>query len=380
MKTRWLRIAEKIVCAQILPLLLLVAVTTRAQTPDLNDLEKRLHAAEQAEAAKQADAAKKARAAKAGDAKKGEDAKAEVATTSTQAVGGRVFRDHLNAGGEGPEMVVIPAGKFMMGSPSYEGDRDKDEDPQHEVTMKRFALGKYPVTKAQFAAFVGATSYHTDAEKNTQVNNAAAAGCFANLGGKNIGWKQGTSWRDPGFPQDDNHPATCLSWNDAIAYAQWLRASTGKAYRLPSEAESEYTTRAGSTERYPWGGDADQACQYANVADAKLKQQIPDWAYPTVNCDDGYAFTSPVGHYKANAFGLYGTIGNVWKWTQDCGADSYANAPTDGRANESAGCDKRVLRGASWAVPPAGLRSAFRFRNIPVSRLYATGLRVAQDL
>jgi len=316
----------------------------------------------------------RAQAANPDDPGKGLDA----AKQAGAAAAGRVFSDRLNSGGDGPEMVVIPAGTFMAGSPSHEADRDMDEGPQHDVTVKRFAMGKYPVTRAQFAAFVSATAYRTDAERNTPIGDTPRAGCYVYLGGKTFGWKDDASWRDPGFAQDDSHPVTCLSWNDAVAYAEWLRASTGKPYRLPSEAESEYTTRAGSTDRYPWGSDADRACRYANVADASAKQQFPD--FQTVNCDDGYVFTSPVGHYRANAFGLYDTIGNVWKWTQDCGTDNYAGAPTDGRANESSGCARRVLRGASWRYGPAWLRSALRDRNLLGVRFEESGLRVARDL
>ena len=354
-----------------------VPVWAQGAPPDLDKLEKQINAAKAAEAAK---AAKAAGARKPRPTKKPVAASEESSSPAAPSAG-RVFHDRLGSGGSGPEMVVIPAGRFMMGSPSYEVGRDTDEGPQHEVSVRHFAMGKYPVTKAEYAAFVSATGYQTDAEKNTPFDGkTASAGCFAYQGGTSLGWKAGTSWRDPGFPQDDSHPVTCLSWNDAVAYAEWLRATTGKSYRLPSEAESEYATRAGSTDRYPWGADAEQACQYANGADASLKQQIPDWKFPTLGCSDGYAFTSPVGRFKANAFGLYDTIGNVYKWTQDCGPDIYANAPTNGAANVSNGCELRVFSGGSWGSGTAYLRSASRVRGTPAFRSTNFGLRVAQDL
>jgi len=306
--------------------------------------------------------------------------KAKVAQAASEARGGgREYRDALHAGGQGPEMVVIPAGHFTVGSPSDEDGRNSDEGPAHEVTIGRFALGKYPVTKGEFAAFVDATGYRTDAEKNTAIPGIErAVGCYAYKGGAHFGWKAGTSWRDLGYSQDDSHPATCLSWNDAVAYVEWLAHETGKPYRLPSEAESEYATRAGTTSPYPWGADAEQACQYGNVGDAMAKGRFPGW--PTTSCSDGYVFTSPVGHFRPNVFGLYDMIGNVWKWTQDCHADDDNGAPRDASAPQTKGCDLRVLRGASWANGLTGLRSAHRARLQGAYRGFNTGLRVAQDL
>lgn len=292
--------------------------------------------------------------------------------------GGEAYRSTLSSGGQGPEMVIVPAGQFRMGGPSYEVGREAVEDPVHKVSIRRFAMGKYPVTRGEFAAFVAATGYQTDAEKNTGVlGMTLSEGCYVDKDETSVGWKFGASWRDPGFPQDDDHPVVCVSWNDAHAYVEWLADQTGKRYRLPTEAETEYATRAGTTSPYPWGSDVDQACRYGNVSDASLKRQVP--SATVVNCNDGYVFTSPVGHFQPNAFGLYDTIGNVWKWTEDCFVESYNGAPTDGSAQISKGCDLRAFRGAGWERQRL-LRSAQRAAGQPAARTNYIGFRVAQDL
>jgi formylglycine-generating enzyme required for sulfatase activity len=290
-------------------------------------------------------------------------------------------------------MVVLPAGRFPMGSPSDEGGREDVEGPVHEVSIRRFAMGKFPVTKGEFAAFVTATGYQTDAEKNTAVPGVdGAAGCSAYKGGTDFGYTAGTSWRNPGFSQDDNHPVVCLSWNDAQAYAQWLANKTGKRYRLPTEAEMEWAIRAGSTSPYPWGSDPGPACRYGNLADASVRAKFPEWHYPTASCNDSYVYTSPVGHYDANRFGLHDTVGDVWTWTQDCFHDSYDGAPGDGSAQQSSNtimsavfnrhldCGDRVMRGGAWETQPVKLRSAHRYAQSSAYRYYSFGLRVAQDL
>ena len=255
---------------------------------------------------------------------------------------GRVFRDCPDC----PEMVVVPSGDFMMGSPALEEGRFDQEGPMHRVTIGyRFAVGVHEVIRGEFARFVRAT------------NRAMGNSCLTFENGE---WeiRQGRHWRDPGFSQGDDHPVVCVSWNDAAAYARWLSQETGKAYRLLSESEWEYVARAGtSTARY-WGESTSGQCRHANGADASTDF---DWR---VHCNDGYAWTAPVGSYGANGFGLYDVLGNVWEWVQDCGNDSYQGAPTDGRVWENGDCSWRVLRGGSWNNGPSGLRSAARLRYV----------------
>jgi formylglycine-generating enzyme required for sulfatase activity len=297
---------------------------------------------------------------------------------------GHAYRDSLASGGKGPEMVVLPGGKFAMGSPKDEAGREENEGPLHDVSVRSFALGKYPVTRGEFARFAAATGYKTDAEKDTPVPFQPAelgtpVACFTYKGGQDFGWKAGSSWRDPGYQQDDNEPVSCLSWNDARAYVNWLSHETGKPYRLPAAAEMEYAIRAGSSTPYPWGSAAEDVCQYGNVRDVTANARFPQWK-KGVTCNDGALFTSAVGRYRGNAFGLFDTVGNVEVWTQDCGVENYDSAPSDGSAPQSPGCKRHTLRGSSWNFSPAGFRSAHRENPPTAGRSFDTGLRVAEDL
>jgi formylglycine-generating enzyme required for sulfatase activity len=272
-----------------------------------------------------------------------------------------------------------------MGSPSYEAGRNSDEGPVRAVRIKAFRMGKFEVTRGEFRRFVEAKNYLTEAERDVDVPDHAGdwakgpnPGCFAYKGGTEFGWKAGTSWRDPGYAQEDDHPVVCVSWNDAQAYIKWLNGVTGRRYRLPSEAEQEYAIRAGSGTAYAWGADANGACAYANVADASAKGRFSGWS--TVSCDDEAVFTASVGRYRANDFGLHDTVGNVWEWAQDCYRDSYTGAPVDGGAVEARGCERRVLRGAAWDNTPAWLRSAVRVGVPPASLSFQFGFRLAEDL
>jgi formylglycine-generating enzyme required for sulfatase activity len=280
-----------------------------------------------------------------------------------------------------PEMVVVPAGSFTMGSPEGEKDREKDEGPQHRVTIgKPLAVGKFHVTVDQFAAFVAATGY--------------AAGSFC-WDGSMLGQTQGRSWRNPGFQQDGSHPAVCLSWNDAKAYVNWLKQTTGKDYRLLTEAEFEYVARGsrrpsifqpdapapGIYPRYSFGDDEKDLCRFGNGADQSAKSTVRDFGNRTIApCNDGYAYTSPAGSFAANTFGLYDMQGNAWQWTEDCYHDSYAGAPSDGTAWTAGDCSYHVLRGGSWITPPGDLRAARRIELSDFLRLGINGFRVGRTL
>jgi formylglycine-generating enzyme required for sulfatase activity len=279
---------------------------------------------------------------------------------------GETFRDCSVC----PEMVVIPAGSFQMGSPDDEKGRNSDEGPEHKVRINEpFALGKREVTVGEFRAFVAATGYRTEAEQGQ--------GCAVLDSAK---WRYGAkrNWRAPGFPQGDDHPVVCVSWNDARAYLKWLSAKANQNYRLPSEAEWEYAARARTTTARFWGEHSDQACQYANVADEALKRQY-NWR--TIHdCDDGHVNTAPVGSYKSNAFGLKDILGNVWEWTDDCYNDSYDGAPSDGSAWSKGDCGRRVLRGGSWGSTPDVVRLALRSRHVTEDRDDVLGFRPARTL
>lgn len=240
-------------------------------------------------------------------------------TAADSAIADQSFRDC----DECPEMVMLPPGSFTMGSPDTERERSPDEGPLHKVTFARpFAIGKFEVTLAQFSAFAADTS-------------RAMEPCF----------------HDSGFPRDPRHPASCLTVDDAEAYAAWLSRRTGHTYRLPSEAEWEYAVRgpdkSSAATVYSFGDDRAGLCMGANT---RLD-----------GCDDGFAGTAPAGSFPPNAFGLHDLHGNVWEFTADCVTDSYAGAPSDGAISKVGDCSKRIIRGAGWYNSSSGhFRSANR--------------------
>ena len=188
------------------------------------------------------------------------------------------------------------------------------------------------------------------------------------------------SWRNPGFAQDDKHPATCVSWEDADAYVTWLSQVTGRRYRLLTEAEWEYAARAGTTTTRYWGDDTGKTCEYANGADRSTAAAVPGAdTWPVANCDDLHAYTAPVGSYRPNAFGLHDMLGNVEEWTQDCWVGNYHGAPTDGSAVAAGDCYLRVVRGGSWLDAPVGVPAAYRVGSPMPVRVYRRGFRVATD-
>ena len=222
---------------------------------------------------------------------------------------------------ECPEMVVIPAGSFEMGSNDYDGEK-----PPHRVSIKSFALGKYEVTQGQWKAVMGSNP---------------------------------SSFEECG----DNCPVEQVSWDDIQQYIQKLNASSGQQYRLPSEAEWEYAARAGSNGKWSFGNDDAQLGQYA-------------W----YGSNSG-SKTHAAGGKLPNAFGLHDMHGNVWEWVQDYYHDSYSGAPSDGSAWVAGGDQgRRVFRGGGWLIDPAILRSAIRGRYTPDGRNNDIGFRLARTL
>ena len=306
-------------------------------------------AAERAEAERQAQEAARQRQ---------EEALRQAEAAQERPQPGEVFRDCPTC----PELVVVPPGTFLMGSPSYEMGRDEDEGPVHQVTIGQpFAVGKCEVTVGEYGRFVGTTGYEGENE------------CSVWTGEK---WEKesGRTWRDPGFRQTERDPVVCVSWKDAQAYTEWLSRQTGKGYRLLSEAEWEYVARAGTTTARYWGEREEGQCRYANGADSRMEFS---WG---IACDDGYTRTAPVGSYATNEFGLYDVLGNVLEWVQDCWHESYTGAPSDGRAWESEGCSHRVWRSSAWINRPRGVRSARRLRGTAGHRGSDGGFRIARSL
>jgi formylglycine-generating enzyme required for sulfatase activity len=237
-----------------------------------------------------------------------------------------------------PEMVVIPAGTFTMGSPESEPQRSSVEGPQHQVTISRaFAAGKYEVTFDEWDACV------------------RESGCSQNP--SDSGWGRG------------KRPAINISWDDAKQYVAWLSRKMGKGYRLLTEAEWEYVARAGTITAFNTGASI-------NPTQANYDTKVSYPGSPTAT-DPGK--TVPVGSYPPNAFGLHDVHGNVWEWVEDCLYGSYAGAPSDGSAWTSGDCARRVLRGGSWYSDPGRARSANRYSSYYAYRAYTFGLRVARS-
>ena len=240
-----------------------------------------------------------------------------------------------------PEMVMVPAGVFVMGSSSSEESRQRDEGPQHRVRIARpFAVGVYEVTFSQWDA----------------CERDFGCGIF----GDDEGWGRGA------------RPVINVSWNDAQEYVGWLSEKTGQAYRLLSESEWEYAARAGTTTPYHFG--------WTISTDQANYNYHADYTYGPGKKRIYRGKTVPVGQFPANEFGLHDVHGNVWEWVQDCWNDSYDGAPRDGTAWENGDCTGRVLRGGSWLSGPRNLRSAGRGWNTTGYRDDIFGFRVARTL
>jgi formylglycine-generating enzyme required for sulfatase activity len=259
------------------------------------------------------------------------------------------------------KLVRIPAGEFERGS-EREG-----EQPRHLVKVRGFALGATEVTVRQFRAFVEATGYRTDAEKE------GSAWVCRGPQQEGAGWRsrgywetvKGASWRETGFPQTDDHPVVALSWQDAVEFCQWLSRETGQEFRLPSEAEWEYAARAGSRAEAP--ADLEAAAWFR---------------------DNSQGATHPVGRKQPNAWGVSDMLGNAWEWTADIWAADYRGAPADGSPRLEGGSafagiaagDGRALRGGAWGLERAESRYAARSAFGLHQRCNNSGFRVARSL
>jgi formylglycine-generating enzyme required for sulfatase activity len=265
-----------------------------------------------------------------------------------------------------PQMVAIPAGGFVMGSPAREAGRFDSEGPQHHVSIRAFALAKYDVTSAEFLNFLKETGYQpkpcdpiTDMRWHSPGNGMAYS-------------------PSPSSIEPPRWPAVCLDWKDAQAYIAWLNdkarrerpslAARAGPYRLPTEAEWEYAARGGTTTSRWWGDDLGRGNANCNGCGS-------EWDYHTLADVDAFA---------SNPFGLYGMLGNAWQWTQDCWHPSYVGAPSDGSAWTENGCDRHVLRGGSWDNLPVFVRSAARNGAAADGKDYdyssLAGFRVARNL
>jgi formylglycine-generating enzyme required for sulfatase activity/uncharacterized caspase-like protein len=296
--------------------------------------------------------------------------------------------EHCTTGVICPELVLIPHGRFVMGTTDAELGRElippqdakwlTREKPQHPVVIaKDFWMAKYPVTVGEFRAFVKATG-------------SRPSGPCRSLERENNGkwvWadRDKTTWESPGWQQTDRHPVVCVSATDAMAYIAWLNAASGtNAYRLPTEAEWEYAARAGTTTARYWGDDLDRACQFANLSDKSLGKIFVRAKLPVENfvaCDDGFEFTAPVGLPRTpNPFGLFDMLGNVWQWVGECWHGDYTWLMDNGNFSMAGTCQERVIRGGSWHSRPWHARAGSRSSDKMDTRTGETGFRLARNL
>ena len=238
---------------------------------------------------------------------------------------GDTFRDCVAC----PEMVVLPAGAFVMGTDG----RHEYERPAHRVTLDRaFAMGKFELTFEEWGACFddGGCGRMPDDHK----------------------WGRG------------RRPVINITWNDTKTYVEWLGAKTGKTYRLPTEAEWEYAAHAGTTSEFSWGDEVGK--NLANCRDCGSK-----WSQKE---------SAPVGSFAPNPFGLHDMHGNIWEWVEDCWTPSHQGAPADGRARLDGDCRNRVMRGGSWYYFSKNARSTWRFKNDARVKSYGIGMRVVREL
>jgi formylglycine-generating enzyme required for sulfatase activity len=298
----------------------------------------------------------------------------------------------------GMQMVLLPAGEFLMGSdaspqalarlyPGYESERLRglgDEAPVHRVRITRaFYMGRHEVTVGQFERFVRASGHVPESVAdgsggygyNPRYDAAASA-----RGDAFEGRDPRYSWRDPGFAQTDEHPVVNVTWNDAVALARWLTQTEQRRYRLPTEAEWEYACRAGTRTHYHSGDEPSSLAAVANVFDADSAADWPRWQAFALPTHDGFAFTAPVGQFAPNAFGLHDLHGNVWEWTADWHDDAYYARSPEADPQGPADGGVKVRRGGSWHTWPLYARCAYRNWNSPDTRYTLVGIRLVMEL
>jgi formylglycine-generating enzyme required for sulfatase activity len=267
-------------------------------------------------------------------------------------------KDHFRECSACPEMLVVPAGEYLMGSSEDESERYGNEGPQHRVKIARsFAVGKLKVTRDQFETFVNETSY------------SGGDRCFTLEDGK-AEERNERSFRNPGFAQDGKHPVVCINWDDANAYVAWLSKKTGKLYRLLSESEWEYVARAGTKTPFWWGSSisTDQAnydgnSSYGGGGKGEYRQK-----------------TVPADMFKPNPWGLYQVHGNAFEWVEDCWNETYQYAPSDDWVRLAGNCSRHVRRGGAWNIIAKMLRSAYRESRPALTRGSNASMRVARTL
>ena len=293
---------------------------------------------------------------------------------------GQIISDELQSGGKAPEIVVIDAGSFLMGSRGRSNKSSDHEEPQHRVIIRRgFGLGVSEVTVAQFQQFITSTGYRTAAEIS------GASSIYDEAAGR-LSPRDRINWQHDykGKKADPDMPVLHVNAYDAQAYVQWLALETGKNYRLPSEAEYEYVARAGGSGTYWWGEDSPAEAVENLTGERDKSSNKREWSTFFDNYGDGSWGPALAGSLAndglVHPMGVHDIAGNVSEWMADCWHQNYVKAPTDGSAWFNPGCERRVVRGGYWASAPEQSRAAFRFPVKAKSHGPVIGFRVARDL
>lgn len=248
---------------------------------------------------------------------------------------------------------VLSLGALALAAFSVSGQeiRDCAVCPELVELPDGTLIGKYPVKRGEFRAFAEATGF-------------TGKGCSLRRGTRR-GWSDGSDWTDPGYPQQDDHPVVCVSWNDAVAYTDWLTELTGHLYRLPTLEESARAAAGGTETEFWWGDDYGAICDHANSADVSFRGGFPEDERDLQDCDDGFINTAPVTAFPANLWGVHDAVGNVWNWTNSCLRGDCSNA---------------IFRGGGWDTP---LRRFFKseefFGDRIVLRNDVIGMRVLRE-
>ncbi len=294
---------------------------------------------------------------------------------------GQIISDRfLQSEGKAPDIVVIAAGSFLMGSSDRSAGAYDNEQPRHRVTIERgFGMGVTEVTVGQFGQFIERSGYRTAAERSGRsIIYDEAAGRLSK--------RDGIDWRYDyrGKTAEPEYPVLHVNLHDAQAYVQWLALQTGKRYRLPSEAEYEYVARAAGSGTYWWGEGSPPKVVENLTGQRDKSPSSRSWTTPFKRYGDGYWGPAPAGSLRdselVHPMGVYDIAGNVSEWVEDCWHQNYIKAPVDGSAWVNPGCKRTVVRGGYWASAPEQSRAAFRISAKPATVGPVVGIRIARDL
>jgi len=299
----------------------------------------------------------------------------------------------------GMKLVEIPAGEFMMGAEEDRADTLNKfpycdpkwldgELPRHKVAItKPFYMGQHEVTLGEFLKFYHDANYKIEAERDGKPS-------WGHENGRLVESNRFRPWDPLAWKIEMDHPVIYVTWNDAVAFCEWLSKKEGQTYRLPTEAQWEYACRAGTNHRYHFGDDPEELIRFGNGPDADRKALSPNaiiasfdkngkktdtgTPFPFLSRRDGYPWTAPVGKFRPNAFGLYDMHGNAWEWCSDWFDENYyKNSPKDDPQGPSAG-SSRVLRGGGYNDTPVRLRCARRGDVVPSYRSDHGSFRVVR--